>query len=138
MDKENLPKRVTGIGGIFFKTDDPDNMRTWYATHLGLKTDKHGATFLWRDIDEPHKKGLTAWSPFSAKTTYFEPSNKPFMINYRVENLEWLLTQLKAEGVTIIGDMIVESYGKFAYILDPENNKIELWESSEDELEVIL
>ena len=138
MEENNLPKRVTGLGGIFFKTAHPEKMRAWYAQHLGLNTDKHGTTFEWRHSDAPEQKGFTAWSLFSEKTTYFQPSEKEFIVNYRVENLEWLLTQLKAEGVQIVGEMMVEEYGKFAHILDPEGNKIELWESNDAVFETIL
>jgi predicted enzyme related to lactoylglutathione lyase len=138
MEKNNLPKRVTAIGGIFFKSENPEKMRHWYAQHLGLNTDKHGTTFEWRHADMPEKKGFTAWSLFSAKTDYFKPSEKEFMVNYRVENLEWLLGELKKEGVEIVGEMMVENYGKFAHILDPEGNKIELWESNDVVFETIL
>ena len=138
MENNNTPKRVTGIGGIFFKTAHPEKMRQWYAEHLGLNTDKHGTTFEWRHSDAPEQKGFTAWSPFAATTDYFLPSKKEFMVNYRVENLEWLLQQLKAEGVEVVGEITVESYGKFAHILDPEGNKIELWESNDTVFETIL
>jgi predicted enzyme related to lactoylglutathione lyase len=123
------PKRVTGIGGIFFKSQDPAAARDWYARHLGLQTDQYGATFDWRYTDEPDKKGQTVWSPFAADTQYFAPSAKDFMINLRVENLEWLLEELKKEGVEQIGEMQVYDYGKFAHIVDLEGNKIELWEA---------
>ncbi len=138
MENNDVPKRVTALGGIFFKTENPEKMRTWYAEHLGLSTDKHGTTFEWRHSDAPERKGFTVWSPFSAKTDYFKPSEKEFMINYHVENLEWLLSELKKEGVKIVGEMVVESYGKFAHILDPEGNKIELWESIDPVFETIL
>lgn len=138
MKNNDLPKRVTALGGIFFKAENPEKMRTWYAQHLGLNTDKHGTTFEWRHTDAPERKGFTVWSPFSAKTDYFKPSEKEFMINYCVENLEWLLGELKKEGVEIVGEMVVESYGKFAHILDPEGNKIELWESIDTVFETIL
>lgn len=138
MENNDAPKRVTAIGGIFFKTENPEKMRQWYAEHLGLNTDKHGTTFEWRHSDTPERKGFTAWSPFSAKTDYFKPSEKEFMVNYRVDNLDWLLAQLKTEGVDIIGEIMVESYGKFAHILDPEGNKIELWEANDAVFETIL
>jgi predicted enzyme related to lactoylglutathione lyase len=138
MEKNNSPKRVTAIGGIFFKSENPEKMRQWYAEHLGLNTDKHGTTFEWRHSDAPEQKGFTAWSLFSEKTDYFKPSEKEFMVNYRVENLEWLLEQLKTEGVDIVGEIMVETYGKFAHILDPEGNKIELWESNDAVFETIL
>jgi len=121
-------KRVTGIGGVFFKCKDPGKMREWYKTHLGLKTDQYGATFEWRQADDPAKKGQTQWSPFSEKTKYFEPSTKDFMINYRVENLVTLVEELKKEGVTITDTLQSFDYGKFIHIMDIEGNKIELWD----------
>ncbi len=124
-----MPKRVTNIGGIFFKSADPAATRNWYNTHLGLNAEQWGATFDWRHADDPDKKGTTAWSTFPADTKYFGPSAKEFMINYRVEDLEWLLGELKKEGVQQVGDMEVSEYGKFAHIMDPDGNKIELWEA---------
>jgi predicted enzyme related to lactoylglutathione lyase len=121
-------KRVTGIGGIFFKCKDPNKMKDWYKTHLGLDTNQWGATFDWRQEDDPTKKGSTQWSTFPETTKYFEPSTKEFMINYRVENLEALVIELKKEGVTIVDDLQVFDYGKFIHIIDAEGNKIELWE----------
>ncbi len=128
-----MPKRVTSLGGIFFKCNDPAAIRNWYNTHLGLNTDQYGTTFEWRHADAPDKKGFSVWSTFPADTKYFEPSGKEFMINLRVENLEWLLGELKKEGIAQIGEMQVYEYGKFAHILDPEGNKIELWESNDEE-----
>ena len=122
-------KRVTGIGGIFFKTNDPDKLREWYSTYLGIKTDKYGASFNWRK--ENGEKGFTVWGTFKENTTYFDPSKKEMMINYRVENLEELLKVLREEGVVIVGEMQVYDYGKFGWILDPEGNKIELWEPND-------
>ncbi len=124
-----MPKRVTAIGGIFFKCNDPAATKEWYKTHLGLPADPYGATFEWRHADEPEKKGQTIWSPFKKETDYFAPSSKDFMFNYRVENLEWLLGELKKEGIELLGEMQVYDYGKFAHIMDPEGNKIELWEA---------
>lgn len=120
-------KRVTGIGGIFFKSKNPNKTKEWYKNHLGLNTNEWGASFEWLHEDNPEKKGFTQWSPFAQDTNYFAPSDQDFMINYTVENLESLVEQLKAEGVEIIGEIIHE-YGKFAHIMDPEGNKIELWE----------
>lgn len=125
------PKRVTGIGGIFFKCKDPKKIREWYATHLGINTNNFGAVFEWRQADDSSKKGFTQWSPFSEKTKYFEPSEKDFMINYRVENLDALLIQLKKEAVIITDTIETASYGKFVHILDAEGNKIELWEPND-------
>jgi predicted enzyme related to lactoylglutathione lyase len=121
-------KRVTGIGGIFFKCKDPKKMNEWYKTHLGLDTNDWGATFEWRENDDPTKKASTQWSTFPDTTKYFEPSTKEFMINYRVENLEALVEELKKEGVTIVDDLQVFDYGKFIHIIYAEGNKIELWE----------
>jgi predicted enzyme related to lactoylglutathione lyase len=124
-------KRVTGIGGIFFKSDDPDKMREWYGTHLGLDISPYGTNFEWTYADDPSKKGSTVWSPFKKTTTYFEPSKKDFMINYRVEDLKKLVEVLKQEGVTILDEVQDSEYGKFVHILDLEGNKIELWEAPE-------
>ena len=121
-------KKVTGIGGIFFKTKDPEKMKTWYQKNLGLVTNEYGSVFEFRSTDKPDNKGYLVWSPFADDTKYFEPSTKEFMINYRVENLEELLEQLEKEGVKIVGEMEEYEYGKFAHIVDPEGNKIELWE----------
>ena len=121
-------KKATGIGGIFFKCKDPKKMREWYKAHLGLNTNQYGAVFEWRQGADTTKKGFTQWSPFSEKTKYFDPSTKDFMINYRVENLEALVEQLKNEGVTIVDKIEDSEYGKFVHILDIEGNKIQLWE----------
>lgn len=121
-------KKVTGIGGIFFKCKDANKMSEWYKTHLGLDTNEYGASFEWRQADDPAKKGSTQWSPFAETTNYFAPSAKDFMINYRVENLEALVAQLKSEGVTILDEIQAYDYGKFVHIMDVEGNKIELWE----------
>ena len=119
-------KRVTGIGGFFFKTENPKELKNWYKNHLGLNTDDYGCTFWWND--EKGNKCSTQWSPFKNDTNYFEPSQKQFMQNFRVHDLESLIKKLSQEGVTIIDEMQTYEYGKFAWILDPENNKIELWE----------
>ncbi len=121
-------KKVTGIGGIFFKCKDPDNIRKWYSEKLGLVTDQYGSLFEFRQADKPEEKGYLQWSPFLENTQYFKPSEKEFMINYRVENLEALVYELKQNGVTVLDEIETYEYGKFVHILDPENNKIELWE----------
>jgi predicted enzyme related to lactoylglutathione lyase len=127
-------KRVTGLGGVFFKTEDPKKIKEWYGKHLGLPVDDYGASFRWIDIDNKDAKepALTAWSPFKSDTEYFQPSQKQYMFNYRVENLVELLKVLKEEGVEIVGEMQEFSYGKFGWIMDPDGNKIELWEPKED------
>ncbi len=121
-------KKVTGIGGIFFKCKNPESMREWYNKNLGLVTNEYGSLFEFRMSDKPEEKGYLQWSPFEKKTTYFKPSEKEFMINYRVENLEELVEEMRAAGVEILDEIETYEYGKFVHILDPENNKIELWE----------
>lgn len=133
-DNTNI-KRVTGIGGIFFKCKDPGKIREWYQTHLGLITNQYGAVFEWRQAADSTKKGFSQWSPFKEKTNYFEPSEKEFMINYRVENLEALVEELKKEGVTLTDTIETYDYGKFVHIMDIEGNKIELWEPNDIEYE---
>lgn len=121
-----MKQRVTGLGGFFFKTKDPKKIRDWYGKHLGLPIDDYGCSFWWKDKEG--NDAMTQWSPFKEDTEYFKPSEKQFMMNFRVENLEELLKALKEEGVTIVGDIQEYDYGKFGWILDPEGNKIELWE----------
>lgn len=124
-------KKVTGIGGFFFKCRDANSLNIWYKTHLGIEAGPYGAHFEWRDAEHPEKKGSTQWCAFPETTKYFEPSEKEFMINYRVENLEALVAELKKEGVTIVDDIATYDYGKFVHIMDLEGNKIELWEPTE-------
>jgi lactoylglutathione lyase len=121
-------KRVTGLGGAFFKCADPVAQRAWYAKHLGIESTEYGATFEWRSLDNPDDVGATAWNTFPANTKYFQPSEKPFMFNYRVENLAALFELFKQEGVQIVGGIDDSDFGKFGWIMDPEGNKIELWE----------
>ncbi|WP_255480434.1 VOC family protein [Mucilaginibacter sp. E4BP6] len=127
-DQQNSKPKVTGIGGVFFKSDDPKAMREWYAKNLGVPATDYGATFDWLEKDDPKKEGSTTWSPFKQDTKYFEPSKNDFMINYRVEDIEGLVTELKANGVTIVDAIEDSPYGKFVHILDLEGNKVELWE----------
>jgi predicted enzyme related to lactoylglutathione lyase len=126
-------KKVTGVGGIFFKCKDPGKLKDWYSIHLGLNTSKYGTTFVWWQGADSTKKGYTQWSPFKESTNYFGPPTQDFMINYRVENLGLLVEQLKKEGVTITDTMQTVSYGKFIHILDVEGNKVELWEPNDIE-----
>ncbi len=123
-------KRVIGLGGIFFKAVDPEKLGAWYKKHLGLNVDEWGATF--RDSEEagqePKREAYIIWSPFSADTKYFEPSSKPFMINFRVEELAALLATLKSEGVEVDEKVEDSELGKFGWIMDPEGNRVELWE----------
>ncbi|MFL5787645.1 MAG: VOC family protein [Flavisolibacter sp.] len=131
--KTTKMKKVTGIGGIFFKCKDPKAVNEWYKTHLGFDTSPYGTSFEWRQMDDSTKKGLTQWNPFAENTKYFEPSTKDFMINYRVENLEALVEELKKENVTIVDKIATYDYGKFVHIIDIEGNKVELWEPIDKE-----
>jgi predicted enzyme related to lactoylglutathione lyase len=126
-------KKVTGIGGIFFKCQDKNQMNDWYAKNLGIETTSWGTMFNWREMENPEKTGYTVWSTFPKDAQSFNPSTKDFMVNYRVENLEELLEQLKADGVTIVDELATYEYGKFVHILDPEGNIIELFEPAEEE-----
>lgn len=127
-----MNKKVTGIGGIFFKSKNPETTKQWYAQHLGLNVDAYGSTFWWKD--QNGKDCLTQWSPFKNDTDYFDPSSQPFMVNYRVENLTELLTELKNEGIKQVGEIQEFDYGKFAWIMDPDGHKIELWEPMDEQL----
>ena len=124
-------KKVTGVGGIFFKTKDPEKMKEWYNKNLGLVTNEYGSVFEFRESDRPENKAYSVWSPFKDDTDYFQPSEKEFMINYRVENIEALVEELQKSGITICDEIETYEYGKFVHILDPENNKIELWEPAD-------
>ncbi len=125
-------KRVTGIGGIFFKAGDPDELKAWYLRHLGLPSRPDGdVVFEWREGEEPARRGATVWSLFPRETDYFEPSQSPFMINYRVADLDGLLAQLRREGVEVEDRVEEYPYGRFAWIMDPEGNRVELWEPPE-------
>lgn len=121
-----MKKRVTGIGGLFFKSKSPKTIKAWYGKHLGLPIDDYGCTFWWKDQQD--NDCSTQWSAFGDDTNYFDPSTQPFMVNFRVENLNDLITKLRTEGVTIVGEIKTYDYGKFGWILDPEGRKIELWE----------
>lgn len=128
-------KRVTGLGGVFFKAADSKAQLQWYRTHLGIESADYGFPFLWRETADKEEVGYTVWAPFSQDTDYFKPSEKPYMFNFRVANLVEMLAALREEGVTVVGEMAEEPNGKFAWIMDPEGNKIELWEpvpSAED------
>lgn len=124
---DTTPK-VTGIGGIFFVSTNPQEIREWYGTNLGLAIDDYGSPFEFRNANRPEEINYLRWSPFEEGTDYFKPSEKEFMINYRVQNIEGLLIKLKENGVTIVDDIEEFEYGKFVHIMDPEGNKIELWE----------
>lgn len=126
-EKEITPK-VTGIGGIFFFSDKPDETKKWYATHLGLEVNQWGSSFEFRNAHRPDEINYLQWSPFEKGDAYFAPSKKEFMINYRVQNIEGLLKKLKENGVTVLDEIKTYDYGKFVHIMDADGNKIELWE----------
>lgn len=121
--------RVTGLGGVFFKARDSEALSAWYRDRLGLPVEAWGGcSFPWRDAQDPSKTGSTVWSVFDGKTPYFKPSRKPFMINFRVDDLERVLAELRAEGVRVLDGIEVSEFGKFGWVIDPEGNKVELWE----------
>lgn len=125
-------KRVTGIGGIFFKARDPQALGAWYRKHLGIGVEEWGgAAFPWAGPDNPAGVGTTVWSPFKAETEYFAPSQASFMINYRVADLHALLALLRAEGCQVEDKVEESEFGKFGWVMNPEGNKIELWQPPE-------
>lgn len=124
---DNLPK-VTGIGGIFFYSDDPEKTKAWYAENLGLATNEWGSSFEFRNAHRPEEINYLQWSPFKTGNSYFQPSQKPFMVNYRVQNIEGLVAKLRGNGITILDDIETYEYGKFVHIMDADGNKLELWE----------
>ena len=121
--------RVTGIGGIFFKAKDAETLRAWYRRHLGLDIQEWGGvTFPWHEPHAPGREGATVWTIFAGASTYFAPSSAPFMINYRVEDLRRVLADLRAEGCDVDERTEESEYGKFGWVMDPEGNRLELWE----------
>ncbi|MBI3447396.1 MAG: VOC family protein [Acidobacteria bacterium] len=121
--------RVTGIGGVFFKAKDPERLGAWYREHLGLAIEAWGGTsFPWRDAADPKRKGSTAWSLFPATTKYFDPSTAPFMVNYRVADLDRVLAALREEGCAVDPRIDESEFGRFGWVMDPEGNRIELWQ----------
>lgn len=121
-------KRVIGIGGIFLRCKDVERSRAWYSKHLGISLESWGAQFNY--IDDPHPEAYSLLSFFKNDASYFEPSTSGFMLNLRVADLDALVEELKKEGVELVGEPVAEEYGKFAWVLDPDGNKIELWEQS--------
>jgi predicted enzyme related to lactoylglutathione lyase len=124
---EAIPK-VTGIGGIFFCAENPEILKEWYAQNLGLEVNQWGSTFEYRNAHKPDEINYAQWSPFNQGTSYFAPSKKEFMINYRVQHIESLVEKLQENGVIILDKIEEYDYGKFVHIMDVEGNKIELWE----------
>jgi len=129
--------KATGIGGIFFKSADIEATSKWYERCLGIEVTKweEGAygQFNWREFDDPEKTAYTVWSPFKQSTEYFNPSSSDFMVNYRVDDLDAVLDHLRTQDVKIIGDIVTEPYGRFAWILDVDGRKVELWEQAQGE-----
>ena len=122
-------KRVTGIGGIFFKARDPKALQAWYRRHLGIDVQEWGGTsFRWADAEGKPVVGSTVWSISSAEGDYYAPSTAPFMVNYRVADVRALLEVLKEEGCDVLDKFEESEFGKFGWVLDPEGNKVELWE----------
>lgn len=123
-----MPK-VTGIGGVFFKCRDPGGLAEWYREHLGVDVAEWGgAHFPWREHDDPAQEGFTVWGPFSEDTEYFDPSDRPFMVNFRVDDLDAVLKRLRAAGVDVDDKVEEYDYGRFGWFMDPEGTRIELWE----------
>ncbi len=125
-------KRVTGIGGIFFKSSDPKQLGAWYRDHLGLDvSDWGGAIFPWGGPES--EQGMTIWSPFAQDTDKMAPGTASFMINFRVADLDALLAALRAEGCNVLDKTESSDFGKFGWVIDPDGNKIELWEPPADQ-----
>lgn len=123
------PERVTGIGGIFFKSPDPKALQRWYQEQLGVPVDANGyVSFRWRELADPQRTGSTAWSAMGESTPYFAGSRREFMVNYRVENLDRMLAQLRAAGVPVDEKVEDSEYGRFGWATDPDGTRIELWE----------
>lgn len=122
-----IPK-VTGIGGIFFISDDPNETKKWYSENLGLAVNDYGSSFEFRNAHRPEEINYLQWSPFKKGSEYMAPSKKEFMVNYRVQNIVGLVENLRAKGVTILDSIETFDYGKFVHIMDNEGNKLELWE----------
>jgi predicted enzyme related to lactoylglutathione lyase len=127
--KETTMSRVVGIGGIFMKAKDPEGMRAWYRKHLGLNIEDWGGTaFSWSHADGPGESGTTIWSIFEENSDYFEPSSARFMVNYIVSDLHAVLAELRSEGCEVDAKTEESEYGKFGWVMDPEGNRLELWE----------
>ena len=127
--------RVTGIGGIFFRSKDPHALAGWYASHLGLALEAEGevSIFRWRELDDPQRRGTTVWSVMGEDSDYLGDPGQQFMLNYRVDDLEAVIAALRAEGVKIEMEIIDSDYGRFAWIRDPEDRRIELWQAPPEE-----
>ena len=124
--------KVTGLGGVFMKCEDREGLVQWYREKLGFPYDGYGASFPFREDHDPDQRAYNVWGPFKSDTDYFKPSKREFMVNLRVDNLDALLVKLKAVGIEMVGEKEEYDYGKFAWIIDPEGTKIELWEQVGD------
>ncbi len=133
--KDNI--KVLGVGGIYFKCKNPDKINEWYREHFGFQTDDYGTMFEARDVENPDRNLYLQWAPFSHDSGYFEPSKKEFMINYIVDDIEGFVADLKRKGVVVLDEIEECDYGKFVHILDPENNKVELWEPKREKIEEV-
>lgn len=138
MDMNEEKGRVTGIGGIFFKAANPDETKEWYRTNLGLNTDKWGTNFVWRQAQDPSKHGYSQWSVMKDSTDYLGDPNQQFMVNYRVDDMDAILSKLMSAGVELVGEVEIEKYGKFAHIRDLDGQRIQLWEPNDEEYEKCL
>jgi predicted enzyme related to lactoylglutathione lyase len=128
----NMMKRVTGIGGIFFKARNPQVLRAWYRDHLGIAVQDWGGTaFEWKGEANPTGVGTTVWSVFEASSAYFAPSRAEFMVNYRVDDLHAVLAALRSEGCQVDEKVDESEFGKFGWVMDPEGNRVELWQPPE-------
>lgn len=125
--------KVTGFGGVFFKSKSPKDLMAWYQKHLGLEPDNWGGkAFEWREKENAEQVGQTVFNPFKPDTKKFEPSTEPYMFNFRVDDLDGMIAQLRKDGVTIVDDVQDTPYGKFGWCLDPDGRKIELWQPPRD------
>ncbi|HPE56159.1 MAG TPA: VOC family protein [Bacteroidales bacterium] len=128
MSEEIKKGKVTGLGGVFFKSNDPEALKKWYEEHLGLPCDQYGHLFTWRKDDSPEQKGYTQFSVFNSDSEYLKPSEKPYMLNFIVDDVKLMVERLQKSGMQVIGEITEYEYGKFAWVMDPDGNKIELWE----------
>lgn len=128
---DTTPK-VTGVGGIFFFSENPESTKEWYRKNLGIESNKYGSSFESRSVNNPEEITILQWNPFKTGSAYFAPSKKEFMINYTVQHIEALVERLKENGVTVLDSIESYDYGKFVHIMDEEGNKIELWEPAKE------
>jgi catechol 2,3-dioxygenase-like lactoylglutathione lyase family enzyme len=135
-DEADVP-RAHGLGGVFFRCDDPAATRAWYQEHLGMTMDEHGTSFAWRRDGEPKQRGFTLWSPFGADSEYFGDLDQQFMINLRVDDLDGVLARLRAAGVEVADHIDEQPFGRFTHLIDNDGRRVELWEPIDTEYEDI-